>query len=118
MDEDGYVYIVDRKKDMIIASGFNIYPRDVEEVLYEHPAVQEAVVIGVPDPYRGETVKAVIVRKPGLSVTEDEILAFCKDNMAAYRVPKIVAFRNELPKTNVGKILRRALREEEKYETF
>ena len=115
MDEDGYVYIVDRKKDMIIASGFNIYPRDVEEVLYEHPGVQEAVVIGVPDPYRGETVKAVIVKKTGIEVTEDEIIAFCKDNMAAYRVPKIVAFRSELPKTNVGKILRRALREEEKH---
>ncbi len=114
MDEEGYVYIVDRKKDLIIASGFNIYPRDVEEVLYEHPAVQEAVVIGVPDPYRGETVKAVIVKKAGMTMTEEDIIDFCKDNMAAYRVPKIVVFRDELPKTNVGKILRRALREEEK----
>jgi len=113
MDEDGYVYIVDRKKDMIIASGYNIYPRDVEEVLYEHPAVKEAAVIGVPDPYRGETVKAFIVKKDGMDVTEEEIIHFCKANMAAYRVPKIIAFRDELPKTNVGKVLRRALREEE-----
>lgn len=113
MDEEGYVYIVDRKKDMIIASGYNIYPRDVEEVLYEHPAVQEAVVIGVPDVYRGETVKAVIVKKAGADVTEEEIITFCKAHMAAYRVPTLIAFRKELPKTNVGKILRRALREEE-----
>jgi len=113
MDEDGYVYIVDRKKDMIIASGYNIYPRDVEEVLYEHPAVKEAAVIGVPDPYRGETVKAFIVKKDGMDVTEEEIIRFCRANMAAYRVPRIVAFRDELPKTNVGKVLRRALREEE-----
>jgi len=113
MDEDGYVYIVDRKKDMIIASGYNIYPRDVEEVLYEHPAVKEAAVIGVPDPYRGETVKAFIVKKDGMDVTEEEIIRYCKANMASYRVPTIVAFRDELPKTNVGKVLRRALREEE-----
>jgi long-chain acyl-CoA synthetase len=114
MDEDGYLYIVDRKKDLIIASGYNIYPRDVEEVLYEHPSVQEAVVIGVPDPYRGETVKAVIVLKAGKEATEEEIILYCKENMAAYRVPAIVEFRSELPKTAVGKILRRALREEVK----
>lgn len=114
VDEEGYLYIVDRKKDMIIASGYNIYPRDVEEVLYEHPAVQEAVVIGVPDPYRGETVKAVIVQKAGKSTTEEEIIKYCKENMAAYRVPAIVEFRKELPKTAVGKILRRALRDEVK----
>lgn len=112
VDEQGYLYIVDRKKDMIIASGYNIYPRDVEEVLYEHPAVQEAVVIGVPDPYRGETVKAVIVQKAGKSATEEEIIKYCRENMAAYRVPSIVEFREELPKTAVGKILRRALRDE------
>ena len=114
VDAEGYLYIVDRKKDMIIASGYNIYPRDVEEVLYEHPAVQEAVVIGVPDPYRGETVKAVIVQKAGKSTTEEEIIKYCKENMAAYRVPAIVEFRKELPKTAVGKILRRALRDEVK----
>lgn len=112
MDEDGYVYIVDRKKDLIIASGYNIYPRDIEEVLYEHPAVQEAVVIGVPDQYRGETVKAFVVLKAGKSVTEAELIAFCKENMSTYKVPRIVEFREQLPKTNVGKILRRALREE------
>lgn len=113
MDEEGYISIVDRKKDMILASGYNVYPRDVEEVLYEHPAVQEAVVIGVPDPYRGETVKAIIVKKAGKETTEEEIITFCRGRMAAYRVPRIVAFRSELPKTNVGKVLRRALREEE-----
>ncbi len=112
MDEDGYLSIVDRKKDLIIASGYNIYPRDVEEVLYEHPSVQEAVVIGVPDEYRGETVKAIIVLKANKSATEKEMIEYCKQNMAAYRVPTIVEFRDELPKTNVGKILRRALREE------
>lgn len=112
VDEDGYLYIIDRKKDLIIASGYNIYPRDVEEVLYEHPSVQEAVVIGVPDPYRGETVKAVIVLKEGKVASEEELIEYCKQNLAPYKVPKIIEFRNELPKTNVGKILRRALREE------
>ncbi|MBB6453258.1 long-chain acyl-CoA synthetase [Salirhabdus euzebyi] len=112
MDEDGYVYIVDRKKDLIIASGYNVYPRDVEEVIYEHPAVQEAVVVGVPDEYRGETVKAVVVLKEGQTCTEEELIAYCKENMATYKVPRIVEFRPELPKTNVGKILRRKIREE------
>ncbi|MBO8180538.1 MAG: long-chain fatty acid--CoA ligase [Archaeoglobus sp.] len=115
MDEDGYFYIVDRKKDMIIAGGYNIYPREVEEVLYEHPAVVEAAVVGVPDPYRGETVKAYIVLKPEYrgKVTEQEIIQFCKERLAAYKVPKLVEFRDELPKSAVGKILRRVLREEE-----
>ena len=112
IDEEGYISIVDRKKDLIIAGGYNIYPRDVEEILYEHPSVQEAVVIGVPDEYRGETVKAILVLKANASVTEKEIIEYCRGNMAAYRVPTIVEFRDELPKTNVGKILRRALREE------
>ncbi len=112
MDEDGYLCIVDRKKDLIIASGYNIYPREVEEVIYEHPAVQEAVVIGVPDPYRGETVKAVIVLKEGKTASEEEIRQYCRDHMAAYKVPSVVEFRGELPKTAVGKILRRALRDE------
>jgi len=106
---------VDRKKDMIIAGGYNIYPREVEEVLYEHPAVVEAAVVGVPDPYRGETVKAYIVLKPEYKgkVTEQEIIQFCKERLAAYKVPKLVEFRDELPKSAVGKILRRVLREEE-----
>ncbi|WP_335869030.1 long-chain-fatty-acid--CoA ligase [Bacillus sp. 2205SS5-2] len=114
MDEQGYLSIVDRKKDMIIASGFNIYPRDIEEIIYEHPAVQEAVVIGVPDPYRGESVKAVLVLKVGQTATEADIIDFCRENMAAYKIPSVVEFRNQLPKTSVGKILRRALRDEVK----
>ena len=114
MDEDGYFYIVDRKKDLIIASGYNIVPREVEEVLYENPKVQEAVVVGVPHPKRGETVKAFIVLKPGETATEEEIIAFCKERLAPYKVPKLVEFRTELPKSAVGKLLRRALVEEEK----
>lgn len=114
MDEDGYFYVVDRKKDVIIAGGFNIYPREVEEVLYEHEAIQECVVVGVPDPYRGETVKAYIVLKEGKSVTEKELNNYCRQNLAAYKVPRLYEFRDELPKTAVGKILRRTLVEEEK----
>ncbi|RME80550.1 MAG: long-chain fatty acid--CoA ligase [Caldilineae bacterium] len=114
MDEDGYFYIVDRKKDLIIASGYNIVPREVEEVLFEHPKVQEAVVAGVPDPKRGETVKAYIVLKEGETATAEEIIAFCKENLAPYKVPKMVEFRSELPKSMVGKFLRRVLVEEEK----
>lgn len=113
MDEDGYFYIVDRKKDMIIAGGYNIYPREIEEVLYENEKIQEAVVVGVPDPYRGETVKAFIALKEGVSCTEEEIDLFVRKYLAAYKVPRIYEFRNELPKTAVGKILRRALVEEE-----
>ena len=117
MDEDGYFYIADRKKDMIIAGGFNIYPREIEEVLYEHEAVQEAVVIGVPDPYRGETVKAFIVPTKERKVTEEELNAFCRSRLAAYKVPRLYEFRTELPKTSVGKILKRVLVEEEKKKT-
>jgi long-chain acyl-CoA synthetase len=113
MDEDGYFYIVDRKKDMIIAGGYNIYPREVEEVLYEHPDILEAAVIGVPDPKRGETVKAFVVLKEGSKVTAEEIEKFCRERLAAYKVPRIVEFRRELPKTSVGKVLRRVLKEEE-----
>ena len=114
MDEDGYFKIVDRKKDIIIAGGFNIYPREVEEVLYEHPDIREAVVAGIPDPYRGETVKAYCVLKEGASVTEEEMILFCKDKVARYKVPSAVEFRSELPKTIVGKVLRRILVAEEK----
>ena len=114
MDEDGYFYIVDRKKDMIVASGYNVYPREIEEVLFEHPDVAEAVAIGVPDEYRGESVKAFVVKKPGASATEDEILAFCKERLAAYKAPKTVEFREELPKSTVGKLLRRVLANEER----
>ncbi|MGM9946370.1 MAG: AMP-binding protein [Lysinibacillus sp.] len=114
MDENGYFFIVDRKKDMIIAGGYNIYPREVEEVLYEHDAIQECVVAGIPDPYRGETVKAYIVLKEGHSATEKELNDYCRKNLAAYKVPRAYEFRTELPKTAVGKILRRTLVEEEK----
>jgi len=114
MDEDGYVYIIDRKNDMIITSGYNVYPTEVEEVLYTHPKVKECAVIGVPDPYRGETVKASIVLKEGESATEKEIIDFVRGRLASYKIPRIVEFRNELPKSSVGKILRRVLREEER----
>ncbi|MCU0509892.1 MAG: long-chain fatty acid--CoA ligase [Anaerolineae bacterium] len=113
-DEDGYFYIVDRLKDIIIASGFNIVPREVEEVLFLHPKVQEAVVAGVPDKYRGETVKAYVVLKPEQTCTAEELKAFCEERLAPYKVPKQVEFRSELPKTQVGKFLRRVLVEEEK----
>ncbi|MGX6444268.1 long-chain-fatty-acid--CoA ligase [Neobacillus sp. K501] len=112
MDEDGYFYIVDRKKDMIIASGFNVYPREIEEVLYNHEAVQEVIVVGVPDPYRGETVKAFIKLVNDALVTEEEMIHFSKQYLAPYKVPKSVKFRDELPKTSVGKLLRRSLRDE------
>ncbi len=113
MDEQGYFTIVDRKKEMINVGGFNVYPRDVEEPLYEHPKVQEVVAVGLPDPYRGETVKVYIVLTEGQSATEQEIIDFCKERMAKYKVPTLVEFRRELPKSLVGKVLRRALREEE-----
>ena len=114
MDQDGYFYIVDRKKDMIIAGGYNIYPREVEEILYQHEAVQEAAVVGVPDPYRGETVAAFIVLKEAYrgKVTEKDIETFCRQNLAAYKVPRIIEFRDSLPKTSVGKILKRELTKE------
>ncbi|GAJ99331.1 LOW QUALITY PROTEIN: long-chain-fatty-acid-CoA ligase [Geomicrobium sp. JCM 19055] len=112
-DKDGYFYIVDRKKDMIIAGGFNIYLREVEEVLYEHDAILECAVVGVPDEYRGETVKAFVVTKTGKEVTEEALESFCRERLAAYKIPRIYEFRNELPKTLVGKVLRRVLVEEE-----
>lgn len=113
VDDEGYIFIVDRKKDMIIASGFNIYPREIEEVLYEHPKVSEAVAIGIPHDYRGETVKAFVVLHPGQTATEQEIIEFCKVKLTAYKVPKIVEFREAVPKSPVGKILRKVLRDEE-----
>jgi len=109
-DEDGYFYIVDRKKDLIIAGGFNIYPREVEEVLFEHPGIQEAAVVGMPDPYRGETVKAFIVPKEGKTVTAEEVITWCRERLASYKVPRQIEFRDSLPKSGVGKYLRRELR--------
>ena len=109
MDEDGYFYIVDRKKELIKPGGFQVWPREVEEVLVDHPKVLEAGVAGIPDPYRGETVKAWIVLKEGETATEDELKAFCKESLASYKVPTHYEFRDELPKTTVGKILRREL---------
>jgi long-chain acyl-CoA synthetase len=112
MDAQGYFYIVERKKDLIIAGGYNIYPREVEEVLYQHPQVKEAVALGVPDAYRGETLKVVIVPTDGARLTAQEIQAYCKSRLAVYKVPRIVEFRDQLPKSMVGKVLRRLLREE------
>jgi long-chain acyl-CoA synthetase len=110
MDEDGYFYIVDRKKDMIIAGGYNIYPRDIDEILFEHPKILEGCAVGIPDPYRGETVKAFVVLKPGEKMTEEEVIKYCGEKLAKYKVPKIVEFMSSLPKSGVGKILRKELR--------
>lgn len=111
MDEDGYVYIVDRKKDMIISGGENVYSREVEEVLYMHPAILEAAVIGVPDDKWGEAVKAIVVPKPGASATEEDVIEFCKKNLAGYKKPRSVEFWDALPKTGSGKIMKNEIRE-------
>jgi long-chain acyl-CoA synthetase len=111
MDEDGYFTIVDRKKDMIISGGFNIYPREIDEVLFTHPKIKEACAIGVPDSYSGERVKAFVVLKDRQSATESEIMEFCKERLTKYKVPKFVEFVDELPKSAIGKILRKELRQ-------
>ncbi len=113
MDEEGYFYIIDRKKDLIISAGFKIFPREVEETLYQHPGVKEAVVYSVADSYRGEVVKAVIVPREGCNLTADEILEYCRSRLAVYKLPKFIEFRRELPKSMVGKVLRRTLREQD-----
>lgn len=110
-DEEGYIYIVDRKKDMIISGGENVYPREVEEILYRHPAVLEAAVIGIPDPYWVERVHAIVVTKKGARTTAEELIAFCKEHIAGYKAPKSVEFVDSLPKNPAGKILKRELRE-------
>lgn len=110
MDADGWLYVVDRKKDMINASGFKVWPREVEDVLYTHEAVREAAVVGVPDPYRGETVRAYVSLSPGASVGPDDLSAYCKERLAVYKYPREVEILPELPKTTSGKILRRELR--------
>src|SRR3954452_15924682 len=116
MDQDGWFTVVDRKKELIIAGGFNIYPSEIEEVLYTLVGVADCVVVGVPDAYRGETVKAYIVLQPGATLTEAEVKAYCAERLTAYKVPKLVEFRETLPRTLVGKILRRVLVAEERGE--
>ncbi|HWR71757.1 MAG TPA: long-chain fatty acid--CoA ligase, partial [Nitrospirota bacterium] len=113
MDEEGYFYIVDRIKDMIKTVGENVYPREVEEVLFTHPKVKEAVVVGIPDEFKGEMIKAYIVLKEGERATAEEIIGFCREQLSKFKVPKTVEFRSQLPKTLVGKVLRRVLRDEE-----
>lgn len=110
MDGDGWLYVVDRKKDMINASGFKVWPREVEDVLYTHPAVREAAVVGVPDAYRGESVKAYVSLRPGATVAPEDLGAYCEERLAAYKYPREVEILPELPKTTSGKILRRELR--------
>ncbi|MCB2145541.1 MAG: long-chain fatty acid--CoA ligase [Deltaproteobacteria bacterium] len=114
VDEDGYVTITDRKKDMILVGGFNVYPREVEDILFTHPKVAIAAVVGVPDAKSGESVKAFIQLKPGETGTEEELREFCKANMAGYKRPKMIEFRDTIPVSNVGKVLRRVLRDEER----
>jgi long-chain acyl-CoA synthetase len=117
MDDEGYFYIVDRKKDMILVSGFNVYPTDIEQVLYRHPKVQKACVVGVPDQTTGEAVKAYVVLRVGQTATSQEIIEFLRNDdagLTGYKVPKKIEFRDSLPETLVGKVLRRVLLEEEK----
>ncbi len=113
MDEDGYFYIVDRKKDMVIVGGYNVYPREVDEVLLAHPGIADAVTVGISDGMRGETLKAYVVPQPGETMSKADVVGWCRARLASYKVPRLVEFREELPKTIVGKVLRRALREEE-----
>jgi long-chain acyl-CoA synthetase len=113
MDEDGYFYIVDRIKDMIISGGYNVYPRDIDEVLYEHPKIVEACAVGIPHPKRGESIKAFVVLKQGQTMTEKEVIDYCAERLARYKLPVAVEFREELPKSNVGKILRKDLRKQQ-----
>ena len=110
MDEDGYLYIVERKKDLIIRGGFNIYPRDIEEILYQHPAVKDAVAIGLPDPVMGEEVKVYVVLKVDNTVTAEELLHYCQNQLAKYKWPKFIKFVESLPRNPMGKILRKELR--------
>jgi long-chain acyl-CoA synthetase len=113
MTDDGWFFIVDRKKDMINAAGYKVWPREVEDVLYGHEAVREAAVVGVPDEYRGETVKAFVSIKAGAQVDAEQLISFCKERMAAYKYPRQIEFVDELPKTASGKVLRRELRDKE-----
>ena len=112
LDEDGYLYIVDRKKDLILRGGFNIYPRDLEELISRHPAVAEVAVVGVPSERMGEEVVAVVVRNPDTDITEEELLAFCQERLAKYKTPRKVVFMEAMPRNGVGKILKKSLREQ------
>ncbi len=114
VDEDGYLFIVDRKKDLIKTSGYQVWPREIEEVISTHPAVAEVGVAGVPDPVKGEVAKAWLVLRPGMSATKEEIRQYCKGKLAPYKVPAHVEFRKDLPKSMIGKVMRRMLAEEEK----
>jgi long-chain acyl-CoA synthetase len=113
VDEDGYFYITDRKKELIIVGGFNVFPREIDELIYQHPKVKEGITVGVPDPRKGERIKVYIVLKAGETATPEEFIAYFKERLTPYKVPAEVEFRTELPKSMIGKILRRALREEE-----
>ena len=113
MDEEGYFYIVDRKKDMIISGGYNVYPRDIEEVFFEHPKVLEASAIGIPHTSRGEAVKVFVVLAEGETATPEEMIEYCQGKLAKYKWPTEIEFRKELPKTNVGKVLKKELRQQE-----
>ena len=110
MDEDGYFYIVDRKKDMIIVGGENVYPREIEEVLYQNEKILEVAVVGYLDPVKGEAVKAVVVLKDSLGATERELIDFCAQRLAKFKIPRIIEFKKELPKSATGKILRRLVK--------
>jgi long-chain acyl-CoA synthetase len=110
LDEEGYLSVIDRKKDLIISGGFNVYPNEVDDILFAHPKVEEACTVGMPDEYRGETVVAYVVARPGELLTEEEIIKYCRENLAAYKVPRQIYFIDELPKSSIGKILRRELR--------
>jgi len=110
LDEDGYFYIVDRKKDMIIRGGYNVYPREIEEVIYEHPAVRECAVIGIPHSSLGEEVAAVVATKPGQDLDLDELRAFVKERVAGYKYPRVISLTDELPKGPTGKILKREIK--------
>ncbi|MFA5518921.1 MAG: AMP-binding protein, partial [Spirochaetota bacterium] len=113
MDEDGYFFIVDRKKDIILSSGYNVYPREIEEILYEHPKIQKAAAIGIPDAKRGEKIKVFIVPNEGDVVDAKEVMEYCEQKLAKYKLPSEIEVRDSLPESNVGKILKKELRKEE-----
>jgi long-chain acyl-CoA synthetase len=113
MDEDGYFFVVDRMKDLIISSGYNVYPREIEEILYEHPKIQKAAVIGLPDEKRGEKIKVFAVPNEGAVLDEKEVMDYCQEKLAKYKWPAIIEIRTTLPESNVGKILKKELRREE-----